>query len=408
MLSREYTSEDQVHAIRIQREVGWIEDDKTAGLEEFIKCSRTRMADINHSPECMGISAPGTLAHLGKELPLSAVLSITTGYAGRKRGLAGRMTAELMALDRAEGAAVAMLGVFDHGYYDRLGFGAGSPDTWLGLDPASLNVDIPARAPVRLGTDDYREIHEARLTRMRLHGSVNLTSSGLTRGEMLWEQKSPAGLGYRDGSGTLTHHLWLGSCKGEHGPYWLAWMSYSDYSQLMELLGLVRSLGDQVHLLRMKQPAGFPLVSLLSKPLKRLRTSEGSRYAASVRSVCYWQLRILDLQRCMEATSIPWGEAAFNLTLSDPVEGFLDEDAGWKGEAGEWTVRLGAVSSAARGHSSGLPLMRASVNAFSRLWIGSASPRALAAFGEISAPEDLLDRLQKMLLLPQPFPDWDF
>ncbi len=409
MISREYRADtDRDHAVRIQREVGWIEGEKTDGLDCLLESGRTRMADLRGRPECMGISVPGSIRHLERDLPLSAVLSITTGYAGRKRGLAGRVTAELMALDHAEGAEVAMLGVFDHGYYDRLGFGAGSPDTWMGIDPACLKVDIPDRPPERLGTDDFEEVHRCRLHRMRGHGSCTLTPSAVTRADMLWEQKSPAGLGYRDEAGVLTHHLWLGSCKGEHGPYWVAWLCYRSWEQLVELLGVLKTLGDQVHLVRVKQPAGFPLLGLLDKPLKRLRAREGSRFAPYFRSVCYWQLRILDLPGCMEDTCVPWGSAEFNLELSDPVERFLDGDSSWRGTAGEWTVGLGAESWARPGHSPGLPLMRASVGAFSRLWIGSAGASALAACDRLQAPQELVSQLDRMLLMPRPFPDWDF
>jgi hypothetical protein len=408
MLSREYVPEDHAHAVRIQREVGWLEGEKTEGLDCLLECGRTRMADLRGRPECMGISVPGYIRHLESDLPLSAVLSITTGYAGRKRGLAGRMTAELMALDRADGAAVAMLGVFDHGYYDRLGFGAGSPDTWMGIDPAYLRVDMPDRPPERLDTDDFEEVHRCRLSRMRRHGSCVLTPAGVTHADMVWEQKNPVGLGYRDDEGELTHHLWLGSCKGEHGPYWVAWLCYRSWPQLVELLGVLRSLGDQVHLVRVKQPEGFPLLGLLDKPLKRLRAREGSRYAPYFRSVCYWQVRILDLPECMESTRVPWGSAEFNLDLADPVGDFLGADAPWRGTAGQWTVRIGPESCARPGHRSGLPLMRASVGAFSRLWLGSAGASALASCDRLHAPQELLSQLDDMLRMPQPFPDWDF
>jgi len=408
VLSREYVPEDHGHAVRIHREVGWLEGEKTDGLDRLLECSRARMAELRGRPECMGISVPGYIRHLDRDLPLSAILSIITGYAGRKRGLAGRMTAELMAMDRSEGAEVAMLGVFDHGYYDRLGFGAGSSDTWMGIDPACLKVDIPDRPPERLGTADFEEVHRCRLARMRRHGSCVLTPAGVTHADMVWEQKNPAGLGYRDDDGVLTHHVWLGSCKGEHGPYWVAWLCYRNWQQLVELLGVLRSLGDQVHLVRLKQPEGFPLLGLLNKPLKRLRAREGSRFAPYVRSVCYWQLRILDLPGCMESTLLPWGSAEFNLELTDPVGDFLDADSQWRGTAGRWTVRLGPESWARPGHGSGLPLMRASIGAFSRLWIGSAGASALAACDRLKAPQELLSQLDGILPMPRPFPDWDF
>jgi len=71
------------------------------------------------------ISLPGSLRYLEQDLPFCAVCGVTTGYAGQKQGLAGKLTAELIALDVAEGALVAGLCMFEQGYYDRLGFGTG-------------------------------------------------------------------------------------------------------------------------------------------------------------------------------------------------------------------------------------------------------------------------------------------
>ncbi|MBD3369096.1 hypothetical protein GF402_01880, partial [Candidatus Fermentibacteria bacterium] len=111
MLSRQYDpGRDRDHALEIFKEVGWLKKGQEEALEASIDSSRTRMIDLRGRPECMGMSAPGRMRYMQRDIPLSAITAITTGRAGRKQGLAGRMTAELLALDAADGAAVSGLG----------------------------------------------------------------------------------------------------------------------------------------------------------------------------------------------------------------------------------------------------------------------------------------------------------
>jgi hypothetical protein len=48
------------------------------------------------------------------------------------------------------------------------------------------------------------------------------------------------------------------------------------------------------------------------------------------------------------------------------------------------------------------------VNAFTRLWFGVRPASGLALSDELNAPPELLDALDRTLLLPQPLPDWDY
>ena len=74
----------------------------------------------------------------------------------------------------------------------------------------------------------------------------------------------------------------------------------------------------------------------------------------------------------------------------------------------DYVVTLGPVSSAEPGREPSLPTFTASVGAFTRLWLGVRPATGLAVTDELSGPQDLLSRLDGMLRLPDPKPDWDF
>ncbi|MBD3368966.1 hypothetical protein GF402_01225, partial [Candidatus Fermentibacteria bacterium] len=388
--------------------IGWLEKGQEEGLRVSIDSCRTRMMDAGGRPECMGMSAPGRMRYVDSDLPLSAIIAITTGRVGRKRGLAGRMTAELLALDAEEGAAVSGLGMFEQGYYDRLGFGTGSYVPWVSLDPSDLEVDVLPRPPVRLGMDDFEDIHAGRLSRMPAHGACSLDPPGLTKAEMIWSGRG-FGLGYRDDSGgEITHHLWINAGKDEHGPDTVWWMAYRNLDQLTELLGLLRQLGDQVHLVRLKEPVGIQIQDLMNRPLKQFTVRKKSKYEARVSAFAYWQLRICDLRKCIEAVRLPCGELSFNLELSDPVAGYLEEDAPWKGVGGRYVVTLGKDSGITEVPDENLPTLKASVGAFSRMWLGVRPASGLAVTDDLSGPLELLAELDRAFLLPPPRFDWDY
>ncbi|HEY3281696.1 MAG TPA: hypothetical protein VGN26_05430, partial [Armatimonadota bacterium] len=91
--------------------------------------------------------------------------------------------------------------------------------------------------------------HAARLARHRIHGGVNLTPEAITKGDL--QDPNGFGLAYDDGpGGTLSHYLWMNAKNVESGPYNVQWLCYRTYRELMELLGLLKSLGDQVKSVR--------------------------------------------------------------------------------------------------------------------------------------------------------------
>jgi len=87
---------------------------------------------------------------------------------------------------------------------------------------------------------------------------------------------------------------------------------------------------------------------------------------------------------------------------------YLDADAPWRGVAGEYAVTFGPESSAEPGREKSLPVMEASVGAFTRMWMGVGSPSGVSISDDLTAPPELLARLDGLLHLPPPKTDWEF
>jgi hypothetical protein len=393
---------------RIWLEIGWLEQDKTEVIDVFVESSRAMVAEINGEAECLVLTTPGLIRYLDQDLPFACVTGVTTSRVARKQGLASRVTAQMIAADAADGALVAGLGMFEQGYYNRLGFGTGGYEHWVRFDPAQINVPVDARVPRRITADDWAMVHAARLTRMRGHGACNLEPAGVTRAEMIWP-KNGFGFGYcDDGADTFSHHLWCSTDHISHGPYHVHWMAYQTYEQFMELLALLKNLGDQVALITMHEPPGIQLQDLFVQPFRRRRISEKSEYESGTRASAYWQMRICDLPGCMEQTHLKGDKVHFNLVLHDPIADYLDESAPWRGVGGTYVVALGAHSGAELGQDLSLPTLTASVGAWTRLWLGVRPATSLAVTDDLAGPTELLRALDWMLRLPEPKPDWDF
>ncbi|MEA3407276.1 MAG: hypothetical protein U9R48_04260, partial [Chloroflexota bacterium] len=370
--------------------------------------SRAMVTEVAGSAECLVLSTPGTMRYLDEEVPFVGLTGVTTSRVARKRGLAKRLTALSLALDAADGAAVAGLGMFDQGFYNSLGFGTGSYEHFFTFDPAHLRVEVPQRVPCRLAKEDWADVHAARLGRLRRHGEVNLRPAAATRSEMLWQKKG-FGLGYRDGpDGALSHYIWCEDRGGENGPYAVRWFVYQTDEQFRELMGLLKSLGDQVHWIEMAEPPGIQLQDLLDQPFKQQRITRRSAHPLGSRSAAWWQMRICDVPTCLKRTRLSQGSLAFNLSLWDPIEEYLDEATPWKSIGGEYVVSLGSSSQARRGRDATLPTMTATVNAFTRLWLGVRPASSLAVTDDLQAPPGLLGELDRVLCLPQPHMGWDF
>lgn len=182
-----YDSErDWDDCLRIWEEVGWIDAPEGRGAtrcKPLFDAGRARVARIDGHAECLVLAAPGSMRYLDEDLPYSGVTGVTTGRVARRQGLATRLTAQVIAEETETGAAVSGLGVFEQGFYDRLGYGTGTYDHLARFDPQSLTVDFPKRPAKRLTTDDATAMHANRLGRARTHGGVSLTPRASPRGK---------------------------------------------------------------------------------------------------------------------------------------------------------------------------------------------------------------------------------
>ncbi len=399
---------DKEAAYRVYQEVGWLEKGKEENADRVIDAGRAHVAEIAGSVEVLVTTAWGKVHYIDEALPLCAVSGVTTSRVARKQGLAGRLTARAVAQDAADGALVAGLGMFEQGFYNRIGFGTGGYEHWVAFDPAHLRLRTTARVPQRLTVDDWEAVHAARLARLKGHGAVDIEPAPLTWHEMV-ETKNGFGLGYRHGTdGPITHYLWASAPNVERGPYTVHWAVYQDYDQLKELLAVLRNLGDQVHLVRMREPQGIQMQDLIAQPFKHQTVTARSDFAQRINAEAYWQMRICDLPGCLARTRLPGETVRLNLDLSDPIEALLPADAPWRGVAGRYVVTLGPSSGAERGIDATLPTLTATVNAFTRLWLGVRPATGLAVTDDLSGPRELLQALDHALCLPEPKPDWDY
>ncbi|MBU7014544.1 MAG: hypothetical protein HXS43_06915 [Theionarchaea archaeon] len=158
----------------------------------------------------------------------------------------------------------------------------------------------------------------------------------------------------------------------------------------------------------MREPPGLQLQDLLEMPFRIRQVTQKSAFENRMQTYAYWQMRILNLEECLEKTHLPGGEISFNLVLSDPIEAILPADVPWKGVSGTYVVTLGPSSHAEVGKDGTLPTLKASVGAFTRLWLRVRPATGLAATDDVHGPQELLDDLDRVLCIPEPHPDWDF
>lgn len=399
---------DRLAARRIWQEVGWLsyDADKAARVDPVFAAARGHVAEVNGEAECLVLTTPGTIRYLDEELALCVVAGVTTSRVARRMGLAARVTARAIAADAADGAQVAALGIFDQGFYNQLGFGTGGYEHWISFDPASLLVGPPTRSPRRLAASDWESAHACLMERRRGHGGCNLAVAEWTRCEMEYDEEQ-FGLGFCDGpEGELTHYIWGGG-EVERGPYELRFV-YQTYEQFLELLRLVRSFGDQITLVKMREPQGIQVQDLLGQPFRHRRMTRHAKHEGCNRADAYWQMRILDLTGCLAETHLHCPDLQFNLRVTDPIASLLPDDSEWTGVTGEYRVTLGAECRVTAGMADTLPTLDASIGAFTRMWLGVRPATGLAVTDELRGPTDLLDQLDRAFRLPDPRPDWDF
>ena len=206
----------------------------------------------------------------------------------------------------------------------------------------------------------------------------------------------------------LTHHFWGAMEEAEYGPLSIWWMVYQTPEQLLELLALVKAQSDQVNWVGMVEPPGVQMQDLIEQPLRQRRLSERSKFPSGIQTQTFYQMRICDLDACLARTHLPAGEVRFNLELHDPIEHFLDADVPWRGIGGSYVVTLGPESGSENGRDDRLPTLKASVGAFTRLWLGVRPAYGLTVGDDLAGPPELLEALEAVLRLPTPMVDWAF
>jgi predicted acetyltransferase len=169
--------------------------------------------------------------------------------------------------------------------------------------------------------------------------------------------------------------------------------AWGSTDQLLELLGVLRSLGDQVRTVVLPEPAQLQLQVLVDRPVQMKVARATGEHRFEVRAAGWWQARVLDVEQCVTALSSV-RELDLNLRLTDPLE--------LPGSSGDWVLHLGARSHARRGHDDGLPTLHADVNAFTRLWLGVRPATTLSATDDLVASDALLAALDDAIRLPRP------
>ncbi|MDJ0976611.1 MAG: sterol carrier protein domain-containing protein [Planctomycetota bacterium] len=406
---------DHEDCLRIYGEIGWASSSenerRAAALHQEI--GRTLVAEVDGGVECFASNQDARLRYLDQDLPACIVAGVGTGRVARRKGLAKRLTAEALALDVIEkDAAVAVLGMFDQGFYDQIGFGTGAPDKLVSFDPGDLRVPTPTGTPVRLGVDDWERMHANRVASLRGHGGVALEHPANTHSELLIH-KNGFGFGFEEEpDGALRHHVWMTTDAVRQGPYAVRWMAYRDREGLLELLGFLGSMADQIHCVFWVEPWEIQVWDLLDRPWRRRMLSVGSKHETITRAHPWWQARICNLEACLDAVRLPMREhLRFNLELTDPIAPLLTPEtaARWSGVGGTYVVEIGSASGVeARAPDPALPTLSTSVNTFSRLWLGALPASGLAVTaGDLDAPDTLLAQLDRVLCLPTPFLGWE-
>ena len=392
---------------RIWQECGWIEGEKkeTDALDTFVSVSDGWVWEVGGSAEALTIATPARFQHTGTDLSMTAVTGVTTSRVARGRGAAGGTLSRSLATAAGAGYALAGLGMFEQGYYDQFGFGNGSYELFYRFDPAWLKRFEKPAPPVRLGPKDWKAIHAGRIRRMKHHGAVDLIPPEISKCELAWV-KNPFGLGYKE-KGKLTHFFVAHTDNVEQGPYYVEWLSYQNLHQLRELISLIRGLGDQVRSIQLRELPWLQIQSVVKKPFQLMTVSHKGRFESRLAGEAYWQLRMLDVEQCVAALSAR-ETVRFALVITDPIADRLPDSSKWNGCGGEYVVELSERSSAKRGRETGLPVLEATVNDFTRFWMGSASAASLQAFHSFSGPDELIAALDRAVQLPRPYPDWDY
>lgn len=404
---------DSEAVARIMMEVGWQrpgeKDERLQARRRFQEAAAGFVADAGGEPQCYVSTMPGSYQYRDGALPFAGVTGVITSRVARKQGLASRTTARALAYQAHEGAVVAGLGIFDQGFYNKLGFGTTAYDIYATIDPASLNVPYCRRRPVRLTAADLGEMHEARLRRRLRHGSVSLDDEAATLMGVS-ASETGFGLGFRDEeTGELTHCFWVSTDNPGSGPYRVLWTSFTTVAQFVELLGLLRNFGDQVYTVWLPEPSGVQLQDFLDRPFRRREQSRRGEHETSTTASAGFQYRIMDVPAAMAAaagtlrgrgTSLP----SFTMRVTDPVARYLPEEAEWNGCAGVY--RFGPDGAEAVNREQTDVDLEIGIGDLTRAWLGVLPVSTLRDTSDVTVDDDLAAALDDAFAGPAPHTDW--
>ena len=133
-------------------------------------------------------TVPGHMCLHQSDLPLRVVAAVTTSRVARGLSLAQKLTVRELAIAADRGDAVAALGMFDQGFYDKVGFGTGAYHNEFAFDPATLAVARELPTPRRLAVADFAEMHQVLIARPRNHGAVTIASAEFFRADIAMKE----------------------------------------------------------------------------------------------------------------------------------------------------------------------------------------------------------------------------
>ncbi len=400
------------------RKAGWVSgfkkelfaDDSRSKeiVAAFLEDSYAYLACYDGIVESVAQTHQGTIQQTDTILPLCAVTAVICGYVLRKQKATSIALARVLA-DRAKaGDAFAMLGIFDQGFYDRLGFGTNPYEYEFYIDPRDLNVPKISRPPKEFSLDDFKAIYRSRCRAHSMHGVCTISSEAMVKGEMIFhDEKNGFVLGYTNEEGEITHHLFA-NFEDEHGPGGIHWLVFQNEQQLLELLQIVKSLSDQIYSFWLLQPPQIRLQDYLHEPFRSTELTKGGKLPAKTEAYGFSQLRVLDIAQAVAATHFSGETVSLNIQIDDPIERFLENDSAWRGVGGEYVLHLGEESSISPGRHPNYESISLSVNDFSRMLHGSISPAQLCFMQKMKASEGLLKKLTRVFNLPEPHPQWLF
>ena len=398
-------NQDGPQLLELWHQAGWREEhfNMEMELKYYIPACDSLLAERNGRIVGAVGTMPGSYRHLNSEITLCGVTSVITAVEARRQAVGSDLTRKMLQQALEAGAEVALLGAFDLGYYNRLGFGNGLAHQMIIIDPADIALEGTAPILHKLTKDDAHAMHTARLRRYSAHGACNIHPAGFTTAIAHATAAHAFGLGLLDQE-KLVAHLW--AVVKDDITLSVEWWVADSPRYWLELLKGVATLQDQVQHIIMPYPAGICLEDLLRSPYRRLRgmmKEEQSPYPPPE----YWQIRILDTIGCFSKISLPMIQPyRFNARLhgEPPLASTKAPSA-----PSDYTISVGEHSTCEKGHTKGLPLLECGIGALSRLWCGAYSASTLALSDHCQFSDDSLRMaLDRLFALPTPMCDWYF